>query len=70
MNISHIKLPPMEGNCEYTGKDFERACKIAQRTDAGIYEHDERRGEFLVLTEAQRSRMWTLGGLPHGWRRY
>lgn len=70
MNISHIKLPPMEGNCEYTGDDFERAFKIAKKTGAEVFEHDNDRGRVLVMTEAQRNRMWLLGGLPPGWRRY
>lgn len=36
------------GNCEYCGDDFAKAQEVSRQTGKPIFEHDKRRGYFVV----------------------
>jgi len=69
MKLPSINLPQMEANCEYYGYEFGEAQLRADATKATIYENNNERGWFLVLTPEQLARKWPLG-VPTGWAHY
>ena len=64
-----LQMPAMEAPCEYSGDSFRVAQARAKAARATLYEHNDRRGEFLVLTAAQERRMWPTGR-PDCWSHY
>lgn len=58
-------LDQLEGNCIYCGDDFEKARRLAKQEGAGVREHPENRGMFLVVTDRQYEQfrhLWQLDG--------
>jgi hypothetical protein len=48
MMILGIDCGEMEGNVEYCGDDFTQAQKASKQSGLPIYEHNDRRGYFIV----------------------